>query len=302
MPRLFDYVRRWPLSRGMFDIQLDDESVGSLRKAMKDSTIIVADNVAEYVHSATDQEYWNPDDYPNLAPPFQKFWVEFKTPRVTVSEKFGKHKNPVDKVPYAGAFVNTVETEQGWSLSFTYFFGGREGTYGPLGVNVVSIDKNGLAIGDTDRWGTFICNAEQTYMRPREIQSLIGSLGIPIMMAISFMHCKNVVVERHTNPRRRSKQGLKEHGFGLVDYFVLDIDPMKEILARAGNADEYGLKRALHICRGHFRDYRDGPGLFGKHKVMIWVPDHAKGSASRGIKLKDYEVNPPKEGDTDVRG
>ena len=40
-------------------------------------------------------------------------------------------------------------------------------------------------------------------------------------------------------------------------------------IARA--KDPAGLKRALHICRGHFKDYREGRGLFAKtHGIWWW--------------------------------
>ena len=54
-----------------------------------------------------------------------------------------------------------------------------------------------------------------------------------------------------------------------------------------------GLKQALHICRGHFKDYRDGRGLFGKHKGLYWWEQNVRGSIEQGVHIKDYRVRTP---------
>jgi hypothetical protein len=76
-----------------------------------------------------------------------------------------------------------------------------------------------------------------------------------------------------------------------VHYHTLNIHPMREILRREGQQDSLGLQKALHICRGHFRDYTQGRGLFGKHKGLYWVDQHMRGSSKQGITVKDYAVH-----------
>jgi hypothetical protein len=49
------------------------------------------------------------------------------------------------------------------------------------------------------------------------------------------------------------------------------------------------MKQALHICRGHFKDYRQS-GLFGRHKGVFWWDMAARGSAEQGIVDKDYRI------------
>lgn len=82
-------------------------------------------------------------------------------------------------------------------------------------------------------------------------------------------------------------------GTPLLDYRVLNIEPMKRVLRSEGGLEEAGPRVALHICRGHFKDYRDGPGLFGKHKSVYWWEGSVRGSLVRGKVEKDYQVNPP---------
>lgn len=52
------------------------------------------------------------------------------------------------------------------------------------------------------------------------------------------------------------------------------------------------MKKALHICRGHFKHYgRDGKGLlFGKHKATVWIPMHVRGDIEEGAVVKDHSV------------
>ena len=55
--------------------------------------------------------------------------------------------------------------------------------------------------------------------------------------------------------------------------------------------DATGIKKALHICRGHFVTYTPKHPLFGKYVGTFWKPDHVRGNAKNGIVLKDYKVN-----------
>jgi hypothetical protein len=36
------------------------------------------------------------------------------------------------------------------------------------------------------------------------------------------------------------------------------IEPLRQILRTQGRAHEHGIAKAMHICRGHLRDYREG--------------------------------------------
>jgi hypothetical protein len=70
----------------------------------------------------------------------------------------------------------------------------------------------------------------------------------------------------------------------------LNIHPIKKILEIEGQSQKTGLKMALHICRGHFKDFTER-GLFGKYHGLYWWDAHARGNAKEGIALKDYRVH-----------
>lgn len=112
------------------------------------------------------------------------------------------------------------------------------------------------------------------------------------LLTLSFMHCKNVVVtkgEAVTDHRWLRRKRLPE-----IQYKVLELKPMRTILRSEGRMDQEGLKKALHICRGHFRTYgEDSPGLFGKLHGRFWIPQHARGSENLGKVVKHYKVKGP---------
>ena len=114
----------------------------------------------------------------------------------------------------------------------------------------------------------------------------------PCLLGLSFMHCRNVKVVEEIPPPKLSKKHEKKHGVPLFRYHVLKIDHMKTVLEKEGHASSEGLKKALHICRGHFATYgKDGKGLlFGRHAGRYWIPMHTRGNPELGVVEKDYDV------------
>lgn len=115
----------------------------------------------------------------------------------------------------------------------------------------------------------------------------------PALLAIALMHCKNVEILATELEVKLSQAHAKRHGRPLVRFHTLNITPMKEVLKREGRAEETGLRLALHICRGHFKDYRGGAGLFGRLQGLFWWDAHVRGSLKEGVVVKDYSVNRP---------
>ena len=113
------------------------------------------------------------------------------------------------------------------------------------------------------------------------------------LLTISFLHCKNVQLQPVTPSHKPLSHKQKRRGdppFARLAYHVLDITPMKQVLRTEGHEDYNGTKQALHICRGHFADYREGRGLFGKYKGVFWIPQHIRGNLRQGATIKDYHI------------
>ncbi len=110
----------------------------------------------------------------------------------------------------------------------------------------------------------------------------------PALLAMCLMHCKNVNVKDNAQPDPLSKKHLAKTGSPLVRFKTLEIEPMTKALRSAG-AVSNGLAKSLHLCRGHFKDYRQH-GLFGKLKGLYWWDQHIRGTIEAGITVKDYAV------------
>lgn len=114
-------------------------------------------------------------------------------------------------------------------------------------------------------------------------------------LALSFAHCRNVQLVDTQEDRAARRRALRA-GRPCVTFKTLEIQPMRTVLtaaaARQTTPTNPASPRALHICRGHFSDYRDGRGLFGKHHGLFWQPMHTRGSLP-GHVHKDYRVAAP---------
>ena len=109
-----------------------------------------------------------------------------------------------------------------------------------------------------------------------------------LLHSINLLHCKNIelVIEPLTRQQRRQK----ERKSGII-YKVLAIkegDKSYRYLDHGHN----GSKKALHLCRGHFRTYTDEAPLFGRVTGTFWIPAHVKGAKENGEVVKDYKVIP----------
>lgn len=116
----------------------------------------------------------------------------------------------------------------------------------------------------------------------------------PLHVAISFLHCKNVELADNVAPpkvlRKRQKSGKPSFIFK-----TLAIGSLKKESTTATLPGNSPMQRALHICRGHWKDFTE-KGLFGKHKGIFFWEQRLRGTSKEGVVVKDYKVNSPKEG------
>jgi hypothetical protein len=117
----------------------------------------------------------------------------------------------------------------------------------------------------------------------------IACASIPIIRALGMLNCKNVTTEQ--NPFVQHHRGKRARGpLARAVYHTLKLTlPGKQGTSSAHSIGGDALL-ARHIVRGHFADYRNGAGLFGRHKGVYWMPAHTRGSAQAGIVTKDYEI------------
>lgn len=298
-----------------------------LKEALSQGVIIEATNVSEYLNTATEQEDWNYTvDFPSVAPPFPLFWIEMRLPTRIVSAKYGVTEIPGGGRETYGILFNgeDVSNEEGirWRLeAVLYHDHGDKAITGPLVHWTFKVRPDGSIPEYPDYVAYLPTGATvETLVAPQLAAAYKPSMEgarrlgfeyaepvtmgdflryfkehyspsiFPALLAISFMHCKNVTVVPNEPPPKLSRAHQRRHKHPLLRFYTLQIDPMKEVLRREGKSDEVGLQRALHICRGHFKDYRAGAGLFGRHQGLYWWDSLVRGSMREGVVIKDYDV------------
>lgn len=279
----------------------------SLARFLGAATVIVADNVAQY-YLEVDGRNLTVKDLPNIAPPFDNMFIEWKAPK-KINEN-GVIKNfDGDFLCYGSHIISYVLDEKEkerakgiisddvkWLSIFTNYYltknGEPEGTNQEVSV-ALYIDSNGLYSSSTLFPAPYLLEKTDMELARKSGQAMLASC-VTTFMAVSFMHCKNV--EMISKPDILKQTRKRSNHVPSVKYYTLNIHPMKKILSNSGSPDGSGIKYSLHICRGHFKDYSKGDGLFGRNKGLYWWDSHVRGDPSRGAVVKDYKVNPPTEG------
>jgi hypothetical protein len=259
--------------------------------------VLLIDPVADYYFSS-EQEFWDlRDDFPNLAPPYPAFWCECKMAKRIHSKEKGD-SDLAAMVPHGrvGVLIHGVSpadvegtgipANARWILwCELYIDFGRRGITadGPHGTVFVCVDANG-AIVSLPQMQSFAGEEHAPIMK-----SYITWL-YPAFLAICFMHCKNVTVVENRVPPPLAKKYQARHGIRPTNYKTLVIEPLKNILRTEGRSDHVGVQKAIHICRGHFRDYREGRGLFGKYRQLVWMPSIVRGTKGEKAPPREVEV------------
>lgn len=299
MPRLYDRViagqhkgRRFIAPDGV-EFPLLDIRDETLRAA----TVFVADNVGAYYFEGTEKDAWTASDFPVVVPPVNPLWIEFRATQRILSTA-GVEDWPADG-PRAWAWLIVSDDirdrgdEYGWTVNFYPFlhYADQRGVVPPPYMRFLHLRTDGGAFDPHEKegsWGIATDGDERHLRHFRED----GAVFFPALLALSFMHCKNVAQREVAQPAFERQVWRKKHKRPLVRYKVLDIDPMKRTLASEGGSETGGLKKALHICRGHFVTYTEEKPLFGKVSGTFWKPQHIRGSKKEGLVLKDYRVHP----------
>jgi hypothetical protein len=264
---------------------------------MAEFPVLLIDNVADYYYRGTDQEYWDIGrDFPNIAPPYQMFWTEHKLPHTIRSGEFGD--TPCDyigKDARLGTFWCAVARddwpvpipeEVRWVLTaemfIDYDFRGKL-IEGPTGTSALMVTPEGALIGKP------MMRCYSGGEHAEVLKSFITWLH-PALLAISFLHCRNVRIVDNEAPKPLAKKFHGRTGIWPRPWHTLEIDPLKQILRKEGNAQTVGLAKAMHICRGHFKDYREGRGLFGKYHQIVWQPSVIRGTKGKEAAPREVRI------------
>jgi len=267
------------------------DPIKNLKAKLKEAVCFDIDNIFDIYSYKLINEGVAVSDFPNIKMPFSVMWFENKC--------FGKEYQD-GNYRVTGFYNKRVGT-----LLFENDY--RDGLYSILAFGfILPENEESIAIGgwweiQYDEQGKLVPHIQYPMM-PGEVlenkeafwgNSLTWFLLMPLA-SISFMHCKNVVIQSIEPPIALQKARIRKHKLPFVAYKTLEIKPMVKILREEGESETKGMKNALHICRGHFKDFTKGKGLFGRNKGLYWWESQVRGDAETGIIAKDYKVTPKK--------
>lgn len=320
MPRFADYIltgrcRAWP----------------SLEAALQRAVHINSDSVAVFVREQMEREVdehggvrVGPTVFPNAAPQFDTMWFDWSMrdgflgwrseqvmARATGNELVRKSVEQC-RNGFEGVLMESERCDSGgWRVRIKFLSAYRNDWVKALAAARFFVSESG-AIDPA----SFVSEAIEALPReaiPEHLWDIVSTVapvaftpdksitedGVwlssgPALMAVSFMHCKNVRVTDQENSMFERRTWKDKHKRPLVRYKVLEIDPMRKVLQTEGGSETNGMKKALHICRGHFATYGNGHGkLFGRVEGTFWIPQHVRGTRDAGLIAKDYRVKAP---------
>lgn len=228
-----------------------------------------------------------------VAPPFDRFFVEFVgAPNALALRAWGvlfeQLHSPDEPDP--------EHPDDAWLVRATILGEwDKHEPVGPIASYLLPLGVSGeLHAGDADGRGSIFGSIADIEAMPLEEQRqwtdhcnrLLG----PALLAVSFMHCKNVDLIEVEPPPALSRKHKKRHDRQLVRYHVLEVAAMRRVMERDGAAREHGLRHALHICRGHFKTFSPEAPLFGRLSGTYWWESHLRGDEAIGRVEKDYRV------------
>lgn len=276
------------------------EVATDLRDLLKTRTIpvIVADNVASYVkEQGIKGRQFQIGGWPCLAPPWDMAFIEY--PSTSGNQRRGvfllgldlNHLKPSEFDGMVGEAIKDAERQSPgekarWALSLAMYVDDGRRVVGPVGSVIWAIDAHGKELGN--RW---FLRPEVQWKRADEEEAMwLHAAVLPALQTISFMHCRNVVVDRHGRPDKLAKAYRRRNGQDPLRWQTVRLElPRKD---HAGDGTGPGQAPSLHIVVGHFSHYGDccptvhepKGKLFGKLEGIYWMPQHVRGDPTHEVR------------------
>lgn len=93
--------------------------------------------------------------------------------------------------------------------------------------------------------------------------------AFPMYFATSVLTCKNVTLEERKATPEQIKKAMKRKTRAF-DYRVIVVEALRKSVLSGEHGGGNTVMTALRIGRGHWKDYTQGKGLFGKLKGRFW--------------------------------
>lgn len=192
-------------------------------------------------------------------------------------------------------------------LNLFVYAQGIRGKFGPIAVSSIYLNEayDTLQVRDK-QFGHTAYQAVTPLSVPRHydinspehrryIEDIVTLASAMVVKALGILNCSNVefVEEGRTNNEVSAKRRHRDR-LAWIKYHVLKVRVGKELKPVEPKIPSGDGFTPLTIVRGHFRDYSEGKGLFGRlsgsRYQRVWVPTFMRGSSDNGVVVKDYEL------------
>lgn len=112
---------------------------------------------------------------------------------------------------------------------------------------------------------------------------------IDTLKILQLLNCKNVELRTAGISKTKPSKGKGNETNKGIEWKTLFISAPGKTANASPSSGETCMTRS-HVVRGHFADYRNGAGLFGKYKGLFWVTPHVKGNPEIGAINKQYAI------------
>jgi hypothetical protein len=289
---------------------------------------IVCDDVTEYYFALNAKERWDVPDFPNVAPPFQTFWIETRHPSKIFSEDFGTTEwNDASRPSRWGVLFDIVSKDHllenvmggqtiytlddllllKWAVRAVLYLDSPTHGIHSSWVWVMPILPDGGLWTKYDLPLNESVSGFSYSIRPNVVSLLhrgaegarayrahrasAHALFHPMLLTLTFLHCKNVGI-RTVRPDKALARKHARSGRVVHTYKTLEIKPITKMLEAARAPGESGIQQALSRCRGHFKTYTEAAPLLGHAVGTYFWSDQLRGSVKRGTRSKSYKVKP----------
>lgn len=311
-----------------------------LKGKLESTQFVVADDVTQYFFAINDKENWKEEDFPNVAPPFDNFWIETKRPTHILSEEFGLISwDPNDpgasrpsrwgaiflQVPkeklltepraarYPGPPIGFFTLEDLATFRWLYeiiLFVEYPGTkVCPIWAWSMPVKEDGSMWSKYDKITnsrpcgysySLLPSAQAALIRPgglvayQSYRSSAHTMLNPLLLAICFMHCKNVEMVTVRPPEKLKKRNT-QRGRSMFSYRMVQVGAIRKIIEASRKPGDTDISMALNRCRGHFKTYTEERPLLGRAVgTYFWNEQLRGGKKKKAVVLHDYKVTPGK--------
>ncbi len=124
---------------------------------------------------------------------------------------------------------------------------------------------------------------------------LVDIQSVIVRYTNCFSNTKNAEIIDNNPSEKLNIKRKKKNKPEKISYKTIHIQSLETALHQSKSSKRTGKTESLplHICRGHFADYRKN-GLFGKYKGIFWFDMHLRGKKSVGEIKTDYVIEAPK--------